>query len=66
MSSHLYLPPEVWSITLENLRALQSQDELTYLWTVVRLVCRHFKEVVEEIFRTEHLPKTWLYVDTCE
>ena len=66
MSSHLYLPPEVWSITLENLRELQGQDELTYLWTVVRLVCRQFKEVIEEIFRTEHLPKTWLYLDSCK
>lgn len=66
MSSHLYFPPEVWSLTLQKLRSWKSQDELTYAWTTVRHVCRQFKEEVEEIFRTEHVPKTWLHLDTRE
>ena len=66
MSSHLYFPPEIWSITLNNFREYQTQEELAYLWTTARHVSRQFKEEIEEIFRTEHLPKTWLHVDNCE
>lgn len=66
MPSRPSFPPEIWSITLGNLRERQSQEELTYLWTTARHVCRQFKEEIEEIFRTEHLPKTWLYIDNRE
>ena len=64
LPSHLHFPPEVWSMTTENFRHRKSPDELTYLWTTVRHVSRQFKEEIEDIFRTEHLPKTWIHVDT--
>ena len=64
MSSHLHFPPELWSITTGNFRHRKSPDELEYLWTAVRHVSRQFKEEVEDIFRTEHLPKTWLHSTT--
>lgn len=60
MLTSLSLPPEVWSLTLRNFRDLRSQNELVYLWTTVRHVCRQFKIEVEDIFRMEHLPKTFL------
>ena len=66
MSSRPYFPPEIWSLTLHNLRERKSQDELQYLWTEVRRVSKQFQEEIEEIFRTEHLPKTWLHFDTGE
>lgn len=62
MSTGSVLPPEVWSLTLHNLRDLKSQDELAYLWTTLRHVCRQLKTEVEGIFRMEHLPKTLLHV----
>lgn len=62
MSSAPYFPPEIWSLALQNLRDRKSQDELTYLWTTLRHVSRQFKEEIEEIFRTEHLPKVLLYL----
>lgn len=65
MPSHLHFPPELWSITMQNFRHRKSPDELTYLWTTLRHVSRQFKEEIETIFRTEHLPKTWLHLDTC-
>ena len=61
LTMSIRLPSEVWRITLHYLRDRKSQDELTYLWTTVRHVCRQFKEEMEEIFRMEHLPKTWLH-----
>lgn len=62
MSTGPSFPPELWTIVLHNIRDLKSQDELTYLWTTVRQVCRQFKTEIEDIFRTEHLPKTFLHV----
>jgi hypothetical protein len=62
MSTDFSFPPEVWSLTLHNLRDLKSQDELTYLWTTVRHVCRQFMTEVESIFRTQHLPKTFIHI----
>lgn len=64
LPSRLHFPPEVWSMTTQNFRHRKSPDELTYLWTTVRHVSRQFKEEIEDMFRTEHLPKTWLHVDT--
>ena len=66
IQSDLHFPPELWSMTTRNFRHRKSPDELTYLWTTVRRVSRQFKEEIEEIFRTEHLPKTWLHVDISE
>lgn len=63
MSSHLRFPPELWSITTQNFRHRKSPDDLTYLWTAVRHVSRQFKAEIEDIFLTEHLPKTWLHVN---
>lgn len=54
-------PPEVWSLTIPHLRHRKSPDDLTYLWSTVRHVNRLFQEKIEELFRTEHLPKTWLH-----
>lgn len=66
MPFHLHFPPEIWGLTLQNFRQRKSQDELAYLWTTVRYVSRQFRNEIEEIFRTEHLPKTWLHIDTGE
>ncbi len=54
--SELYLPPELWRITLGNLRDGKSQTDLTYIWTVVRHVSTLFKKEVEKIFIEEHVP----------
>lgn len=54
--SDLYLLPELWSITLGNLRDRKRQTDLTYLWTVVRHVSTLFKKEVEKIFIEEHVP----------
>ncbi len=61
MSTGLALPPELWGLTLNHLCEWKSQDELTYLWTTLRHVCRQFKAVVEDVFRTQHLPRTFLH-----
>ena len=63
MPSNLYLPPEVWSLTLQEFCCRKTQDDLTYLWTTVRHVCKQFKVEIEDIFCSEHLPKTWLHFD---
>ena len=66
MSSRPCFPPEIWNLTLHNLRDRKSQADLQYLWTEVRHVSKQFQEEIEAIFRTEHLPKTWLHFDTSE
>ncbi len=66
MSSRPRFPPEIWGLTLHNLRERKGQDDLQYLWTEVRHVSKQFREEIEEIFRIEHLPKTWLHFDTGE
>ena len=66
MRSDIHLPPEVWHMTLAYLRERKSQEELAYLWLKARLVSRQFKQEIEEIFRTEHLPKTWLHFHQSE
>lgn len=53
-------------LTTQNFRHRKSPEDLTYLWTNVRQVSRQFKQEIEELFRTEHLPKTWLHIDTGE
>lgn len=63
MSPKPYFPSEVWTDVLRTFRDCTSQEDLTSLWTGVRPVCRLFKEEIEDIFRTEHLPKTWLHVN---
>ena len=55
------LPAELWSKVLSNFKGEKGQTELAYLWTVIRLVSRWFKFEIENIFKTEHLPKTWLH-----
>ena len=62
MRSDLHFPQEVWSITIQNFRVRRSQYELTYLWTIMRLVSRQFVAEIEEIFRTDHLPQTRLHL----
>lgn len=66
MDPSLFLPPELWSIALQNLRSRKSQPELTYLWTTVRHVSRQFMHEVEDIFVEEHLPKVWLRIESSE
>lgn len=66
MPPHLRFPPEIWRNVTDNFRCRKSPDELSYLWTSVRLVSKQFKDDVEDIFRVEHLPKTWLYLDNSE
>ena len=66
MPSRLRFPPEILTNITDNFRCRKSPDELSYLWTTVRLVSKQFKDDVEDIFQTEHLPKTWLYLDNSE
>ena len=66
MPSHLRFPPEIWRNITQNFRCRKSPDELSYLWTTVRQVSKQFQEDVEDIFRSEHLPKTWLHIDNSE
>ena len=66
MPTHLHFPPELWSITIQNFRNHRSPEDLTYLWTTVRHVSKQFRHEIEEIFRAEHLPKTWLRIDSGE
>ena len=66
MPSHLHFPPEVWSLTIQNFRHHKSPEDLTYLWTTVRQVSKQFRQEIEEIYRTEHLPRTWVHVNTGE
>lgn len=61
MSTGLALPPEIWGLTLDHFRELKSQDELIYLWTTLRHVCRQFKATLEDLFKAQHLPRTFLY-----
>ncbi len=64
MSTGLALPPELWGLTLNHLCESKREDELTYLWTTLRHVCRHFKAIVEDVFRTQHLPRTFLHFNS--
>ena len=66
MPLHLHFPPELWSLTIQNFRHRKSPEDLTYLWTTVRQVSKQFRQEIEEIYRTEHLPRTWVYVGTGE
>jgi len=63
MSTQARLAPEVWSMTIREMRHQKSPDDLTYLWTTARQVCKQFKVEIEAMFRQEHLPKTWLLFD---
>ena len=45
---------------------LKPSQKLTYPWTTVRSVSQQLKKEIEDIFRTEHLSKTWLHLDTGE
>ena len=56
MASQIKLPPELWAMVLQCMRGRKSQDELIDLWTCIRCVSRLFREEVEGIFATEHLP----------
>ncbi|CAD6577873.1 MAG: hypothetical protein ASARMPRED_008436 [Alectoria sarmentosa] len=62
---HPSLPFEIWDMILrmiwDNFRNCKSQDDLTHLWTCVRLVCKQLKAEVEDIFKTQHLPGTSLH-----
>ncbi|KAK3174454.1 hypothetical protein OEA41_001700 [Lepraria neglecta] len=44
----------------------KSQADLADLWMNIRNFCKIFKEEVEEIFRKEHLQKTWLHLGNDE
>lgn len=66
MPSHLHFLPELWSLTIKNFRHRKSPEDLTYLWSTVRQVSKQFKYEIEEIFRAEHLPRTWVHVNTRE
>lgn len=62
MSTSLSFPPEILDLILDTFRDCKGQDELTHLWTTVRFVCRQFKATIEDMFESEHLPKTSIYV----
>ena len=63
MSTKLSFPPGVWGLILHIFCNSRSQDELTHIWIILRLVYREFKVAIEDIFSREHLTKTWLHND---
>jgi len=63
MPTSLSFPPEILGLILDTFRDCKSQDELIRLWTTMRFVCRQFKAAIEDMFKSEHLPKTTIYVD---
>ena len=63
MAPAIYAPPEIWSNALRSFSDCKAQDDLTYLWTTLRLVNRWFRIEVEEIFKKQHLEKTISHFD---
>lgn len=65
---HPFLPFEIWDTVLRATRVdfhdSRSQEDLTHLWTCVRLVSKQLKNEVEDIFKTQHLPRTVLHFIT--
>ena len=68
MASHAELPPkavfppELLRMITKHFGERKSQADLADLWMNVHNFCKIFKEEVEEIFRKEHLQKTWLHL----
>ncbi|KAL6720486.1 hypothetical protein ACLMJK_002410 [Lecanora helva] len=57
-------PNEVWVNILNYTRDWKSQEELQHLWNNVRPLNTITKLTVERIFREEHLPKTWVHMNS--
>lgn len=55
-------PPELLRMITKHFGERKPQAHLADLWINVGNVCKIFKEEVEEIFRKEHLQKTWLHL----
>lgn len=62
-NSSLFFPPEIWRMTLEEFRQLGSLEDLIWLWSECRHVSKLFLGTIEDILRTEHLPKTRLGIE---
>ena len=61
MATKPSFPPEILGLVLNSLCCDRTQDDLTCLWTSLRHVCHHFKVTIENTFKTDHIPKTWLH-----
>ena len=63
-----FLPIEIRHMILQEIRDIfrncKSQDDLIFLWTCVRLVCKQLKADVEGIFKTQHVPRIVLHFFT--
>ena len=66
MAARLGMPPELWCETLDNFWGVRDPNELRGLWNDTRLVSKHFKSIIEHIFKEEHVPKTKLVLAICE
>lgn len=63
-----YLPIEIRHAILQETRDIfrncKGQDDLVFLWTCVRPVCKQLKADVEDIFKTQHVPRIVLHFFT--
>lgn len=58
------LPPhEIPTDVLYEILLQYGVKNLSFLWLNCRPVSRNFKDVVERVFVTKHLKKTWLHVE---
>lgn len=58
------LPPhEIPTDVLYEILLQYGVKNLSFLWLNCRPVSRNFKDVVERVFVTKHLRKTWLHVE---
>lgn len=64
MASQACFPPEILSLAIKSFRDSKTKDDLTYLWTTARRVNRQFKQEIEQLFLTNHLPMTRLHLRT--
>ncbi|KAF4627489.1 hypothetical protein G7Y89_g10664 [Cudoniella acicularis] len=51
------LPPELWNRVISN---FNKEQDLPALWTTLRHVNTTFRDIIESIFRTKHLRKTFI------
>lgn len=66
MAARLVMLPELWCEILDQSWGVRDPNEMRGLWNDTRLVSKHFKNVIERIFKEEHVPKTQLVFAICE
>lgn len=66
ISAHVHVPAEIWSMTLNQISEMGTDEDLAYLWMTVRRVSRLFRDDVERFFRKDHLHKMELFAHCCK